>query len=124
MKKLILIAAGLGIATAALPAAAQAQSYRPHPQAVRYDANGWQSINQRQANLYARISTAQRRGAISAREANSLRAQFGQLARLEAQYRRSGRGLTVAERRDLDRRFDGLSQRIRYERLDRDGRRG
>jgi hypothetical protein len=123
MKKLILIAAGLGIATAALPAAAQAQAYRPHAQPVRYDA-GWQSINQRQANLYARINTAQRRGAISAREANSLRNQFGQLTRLEAQYRRSGRGLTVAERRDLDRRFDALSQRIRYERLDRDGRRG
>lgn len=124
MKKMILIAAGLGLGAAALPAAAQAQPYHAPAHAVRHDVGNWQSINQRQSNLYNRINTAQRRGAISAREANGLRTQFGRLAQLENQYRRSGRGLTVAERRDLDRRFDQLSAQIRYERTDRNNRRG
>jgi hypothetical protein len=52
-----------------------------------------------------------------------LRSDFRQLTRLEAQYRRSRPGLTAAERRDLDRRFDALSQRIFAERHDWQNRR-
>ena len=51
-----------------------------------------------------------------------LRGEFNSLLRLEANYRRGG--LTAWERADLDRRFDRLSAQIRYERGDRDHRRG
>ena len=54
-------------------------------------------------------------------EAANLRAEFNGIARLEARYRRTG-GLQGWERVDLQRRFDILSARIRYERHDRDGR--
>ncbi|HYE45508.1 MAG TPA: hypothetical protein VEA44_07005 [Caulobacter sp.] len=82
----------------------------------------WQNINQRQAQLDRRIDQGVRTGALSRREAANLRMEFRQIARLEARYRAS-RGLQVWERRDLDRRFDILSAKIRYERRDRDGRR-
>ena len=82
----------------------------------------WQNINQRQANLDRRIDQGVRSGQLSRREAANLRAEFRGLARLEARYRATG-GLQQWERRDLDRRFDVLSAKIRYERRDRDGRR-
>ena len=108
MKKLTLFAAGLGLLAAALPTTAQAQP--------------WQSVNQRQDNLYNRIDQGVRSGALNRPEARRLRAQFVGLNRLEADYRRSRPGLTLAERRDLDRRFDALSQRIRLQKHDRQRR--
>jgi hypothetical protein len=84
----------------------------------------WQNINQRQAQLDRRIDQGVRNGTLSRREAVRLRAEFRQIAVLEAQYRRSGRGLDNRERADLDRRFDRLSMQIRMERRDRDDRRG
>ncbi|MCF8504884.1 MAG: hypothetical protein K9G59_08215 [Caulobacter sp.] len=80
---------------------------------------GWTNINQRQANLDARIDAGVRDRTLTAQEASRLRADFQALARLEATYRRNG--LTNAERADLDRRFDALSARIRSERQDDDG---
>jgi hypothetical protein len=77
---------------------------------------GWTSINQRQANLDARIDAGVRDRSLSQAEAARLRADFQALARMEANYRRNG--LTAAERADLDRRFDALSARIRSERRD------
>lgn len=118
MKKLTLMLAGLGIAAAAVPASAIAA---PAPHFASYQG-GWQNINARQANLEARISRGVRSGALTRAEAARLRAQFRDLNRLEARYRASGRGLTMAERRDLDRRFDALSARIRFEKHDRQGR--
>ncbi|SOB88190.1 hypothetical protein SAMN06297144_3335 [Sphingomonas guangdongensis] len=106
MKTFTLMIAGLGIATAAIPAVASAQS--------------WQSINARQANLDRRIDVGVRNGSLSRVEARNLRNDFRQLTRLEARYRQGG--LSIGERRDLDRRFDQLSQRIRYERRDRNRR--
>ncbi|QNQ10111.1 hypothetical protein [Sphingomonas alpina] len=114
MKKIAILIASLGFAATALPVAANAA---PYPQAQ------WQSINQRQANLYNRIEQGIRSGALNRVEASRLKAEFRQLNNLEAQYRRSRPGLTIAERRDLDRRFDGLSQRIRIQKHDRQGRR-
>lgn len=105
MKKFLAIAAAAGALAIGAPASAQS----------------WQSINQRQANLDARIDAGVRNGSLTRAEASSLRAEFNALARLEARYRASN-GLSLAERRDLDRRFDALSARIRYERNDRDGR--
>ena len=106
MKKIALIVAGLGIAAATVPAAtAQA---------------GWQNINQRQAQLDRRIDQGVRNGSLTRTEAVRLRAEFRGIADLEARYRRSAPGLTLNERRDLDRRFDVLSRKIRIESTDRD----
>lgn len=107
MKKFALMIAGLGIAAATVPAAtAQA---------------GWQNINQRQAQLDRRIDQGVRNGQLTRAEALRLRAEFRGIASLEVRYRRSAPGLTVSERRDLDRRFDALSRKIRAERQDGQG---
>ncbi|MHA6723400.1 hypothetical protein [Sphingomonas sp. RS2018] len=109
MKKLILTFAALGIAAGAVPSVAVAQP-------------GWQPINARLNNLDRRIDVGIRNGSLDRREAVRLRGEFRQLVNLEARYRRGG--LSMGERRDLDRRFDALSSRIRWERQDdRRGRR-
>jgi hypothetical protein len=76
----------------------------------------WQSINQRQANLYNRIEQGVRNGSLTRQEASQLRGRFVALNNLEARYRRGG--LTMWERRDLDQRFDALSASIRWQRHD------
>jgi Ni/Co efflux regulator RcnB len=106
MKKLLLsmtALATLATGVAATPAAAQ-----------RY--GNWQTINQRQGNLYQRIEQGVRNGSLTRGEAAQLRTRFVQLNRLEQSYRRNG--LTAWERRDLDHRFDVLSNAIRHERHD------
>ncbi|MEZ0496721.1 hypothetical protein [Sphingomonas sp. IW22] len=108
MKKLSLMFAGLAVAATSLPAAASAQQ--------------WQSINGRQARIEARINQGIRSGALNRKEAVRLRTQFRELATLEARYRRTGGGLSVGERRDLDRRFDRLSARVKVQKNDRQQR--
>jgi hypothetical protein len=76
----------------------------------------WQSINQRQTQLDARIDAGVRDGSLTRPEALRLRGEFNDLARLEARYRVDG--LSYGERADLDRRFDALSQQIRVQRND------
>ncbi|RVT43100.1 hypothetical protein [Sphingobium algorifonticola] len=56
----------------------------------------WQSINQRQANLDRRIDQGVRSGALNRAEAQRLRTEFRDLARLEANYRRSN-GLSARD---------------------------
>jgi opacity protein-like surface antigen len=106
MKKL----ATLTLAAAALVTTAGAAAAQPH--------DGWQSINQRQANLEQRIDRGVARGDLTRVEAQRLHREFRQLSRLEARYRVNG--LTRWERADLDRRFDRLAAEIRFERRDRD----
>lgn len=106
MRKLLAMAVAASALAVAAPASAQA----------------WQSINQRQANIDARIDAGVRSGDLTRQEAVRLRGEFNDLARLEANYR-SSYGLSDAERRDLDMRFDRLSQRVRFERNDRQDRR-
>ena len=89
---------------------------------VAASAAPWQSINQRQANLEHRIDQGVRKGDLTRPEAARLRVQFRELSRLETQYRRSGGRLTPDERRDLDARFDRLSQQIYAQRHDRQDR--
>jgi hypothetical protein len=110
MKRLLLLATAASALSfmAAAPAAAES----------------WQSINQRQAMLDQRIDTGIRNGALTQQEAILLRGEFRTLANLEADYRRSGGGLSSSEVADLDRRFDALSQRIRLERTDGQGYNG
>ena len=79
-------------------------------------AQGWMSINERQARLDDRIDAGVCNGGLTRDEAVRLRAEFRDLARLEARYRYNG--LSGWERTDLDRRFDALSARIRFERTD------
>lgn len=110
MKKIAMLIAGLGIAAATIPAASAQQG-------------GWQGINQRQAQLDQRIDRGVRSGQLNRREAERLRSEFRGISNLEHRYRRSGGGLNMAERRDLDRRFDALSRKIRWERNDRNYRR-
>ena len=105
MKKIIL--ALTAAATLTVPMAASAQA--------------WQSVNQRQANLYNRIEQGVRNGSLTRPEARQLRNRFVTLERLENRYRAGG--LSTWERRDLDRRFDSLSRQIRAERHDRQDRR-
>lgn len=77
----------------------------------------WQSINQRQASLDARIDQGVRSGALTRPEAVRLRSEFRYIANLEARYRATN-GLQQWERTDLDRRFDALSARIRIQKHD------
>lgn len=76
----------------------------------------WVSINRRQAQLDRRIDQGLRTGQLTPAEAARLRAEFNHVARIETRYRAGG--LTLAERRDLDRRFDRLAAQIRWERRD------
>jgi hypothetical protein len=105
MKKILAMAVAASALAMAAPASAQS----------------WQSINQRQANLDARIDAGIRSGDLTRGEAARLRGEFNDLTRLEARYR-SSNGLSMSERRDLDMRFDRLSSQIRFERNDRDDR--
>ena len=82
----------------------------------------WQPINQRQRQLDNRIDRGIRDGRLNRREAYQLRADFAQIAQLEARYRRNG--LSRQERGDLDRRFDRLDGRLEASLNDRDRRRG
>lgn len=88
--------------------------------APAFAQNPWVNINARQANLDRRIDMGVRNGDLTRREATQLRSEFRSLVRLEADYRRGG--LNMRERADLDRRFNILSDRIRYERNDRQAR--
>lgn len=80
----------------------------------------WQSINQRQARIEARINQGIRSGALNRNEAVRIRAQLRQLQTLEGRYRRGG--LSSWERQDLDRRFDQLSARVYNQKHDRQHR--
>lgn len=107
MKRILLTVAAASAVLAALPAAASAAP--------------WQPISQRQANLERRIDHGVRSGELTRSEAHRLRAQFHDIERLEANYRRSG-GLSPRERADLDRRYDRLSNHIYAQKHDRQAR--
>jgi hypothetical protein len=82
----------------------------------------WQPINQRQNMLENRIRAGMHSGRLSRHEVMELRAEFRDIARIEARYRRDG--LSYRERRDLDRRFDSLTADLQIALNDRDRRRG
>ncbi|PXA97092.1 hypothetical protein DMC47_15515 [Nostoc sp. 3335mG] len=124
MKKFTLMLAGLGIAATAIPATAMAAAPAPGYGYGYAQGGAWQNINARQARIENRINQGIRSGALTRPEAARLRNEFREIARLENRYRASRPGLTMAERRDLDRRFDALERRIRIQKNDRDHRRG
>ena len=129
MKKLLIPALAVAVASAALPAAAQSyggpSSYDRHGPSrghgYEQDYRGWNAIAQRKHNLDRRIDRGVQTRQLSYREASRLRDELDSLVRLERQYMRGG--LTRWERQDLDRRYDRLSAKVRYERNDYNGRR-
>jgi hypothetical protein len=82
------------------------------------DRGQWVSIERRKMQLDRRIDQGLRSGQLTRAEAARLRADFHAVARVEARYRVNG--LSSWERADLDRRFDVISDAIRWERRDRD----
>lgn len=107
MKILSFAAAAATLVAVAVPGIASAQR--------------WQPINARQASLEQRIDRGVRNRTLTRPEAVQLRRDLAQLNRLEDRYRAGG--LSAWERQDLNRRFDALSVRVRYERNDRNHRR-
>ena len=125
-KKAILPLVAVTALAAAVPAAAQHRGGgdRGHDR-DRYEQNwdrGWDRIDRRFERIDHRIDQGIRNGQLSRREATRLRGEFRQLISLERRYSRGG--LSRWERQDLERRFDRLSAMVRYERRDRDDRRG
>jgi hypothetical protein len=98
MKRILLSVAAVSAVLAATPMAAS--------------AGPWEPISQREVNLDRRIDQGVRSGELTRPEAHRLRAELNDLARLEADYRHSNFGLSPAERRDLERRFDQLSAQV------------
>lgn len=78
----------------------------------------WVGIEQRKMQLDRRIEQGLRSGQLTSSEAARLRSDFNDIASAEVRYRRNG--LDARERADLDRRFDILAAKIRFERTDRD----
>lgn len=85
------------------------------------EARPWTSVERREANLDRRIDVGVRNGSLTRAEAWRLRTQLRALVRLENRYSRGG--LNWRERADLDRRFNQLSARVRFDRHDWQNRR-
>lgn len=118
MKKFTILLASIAATAAAVPAVAIAAPATGYG----FQSGAWQNINARQNRIEMKINQGIRSGSLTRREAVQLRAQFRAIAHLEARYRASRPGLTMAERRDLDRRFDMLERSIRIQKHDRDNR--
>lgn len=126
-KVAIIIAAGVGMIATAAPASAQDYRHRDGRDynsryARDYRSVGGYEFNQRRDEIQARLQQGIRSGQLSRSEVAQINARIRSLNAIEAAYRRSGRGLTMGERQDLDRRFDALERSIRFERNDRDYR--
>lgn len=108
-RTIITLVAAATLAGAAAPAFAQGSRY-----------SDWQPLSLRQDRIERRIDQGMRSGELTRREARQLRYQFNDLLRLEARYDRDG--LNYREREDLQRRYDDLSRRVRFEKHDEDTR--
>lgn len=122
MRKFLISAALVSAVAIAAPAAAQYQGQGRH--------NGWSQGNRNHdrqivrdiEQLDNRIDRAFQRGVISRREAMGLNREVNQLRQLFHRFSRDG--LDRGEAIHLQHRIDRLQQRLRFERRDRDGRRG
>ena len=81
-------------------------------------ADSYVAMEDRKLDLDAQIEQGLRSGQLTTAEADALRADFDDIARVEASYRVDG--LSPEERADLNRRFDELSTSIRIARNDAD----
>jgi hypothetical protein len=80
--------------------------------------DSYAAIEDRKLDLDARIEQGLPSGQLTTAEADVLRDDFDEIARVEASYRVDG--LSVEERADLNRRFDELNRSIRVARADED----
>ena len=128
MKKIALIAlAAASLGAMAAPAAAQSydrspdrsydRSYdRSHDRSAnarwdyRHDWDRGFNINQMQQRLDHRIDRGVRNGRLTREEARRMHAQFRDIARLDATYRRNG--LSRYERNELERRLVTFERRL------------
>jgi hypothetical protein len=101
MKKLLLSLLALPAATFALEASAQSG----------YGAQANVGMNNRIANLEARVDAGIQVGVIDRNEARTLRRQLNELRRLEMSY--SQNGLTSSERRTLQQRIRSVRDQVR-----------
>ncbi len=76
------------------------------------------SINDREARIAQRIDQGERNGALSRREAWSLRRELRGIEGLEQRYRGYDHRMNDRERADLQRRLDSLSARVFVDRHD------
>ena len=115
MRKIVISAMIAGAAVIATPASAQSW-FNQRPVAAAHN-NIRAEINQ----LSNQISQAERRRAISTREAQALRRQMIQVQRNFAAYSRNG--IDRREAATLDRQLDQVRRNLRAEQRDRNNRR-
>ena len=84
---------------------------------VQYNRNDddtrWTNLDRRQAQFNERLNRAVSDQRVSPRQASELRSEFNGIASLERSYRLSRPGITVAERNDLNARFNGMEVNYR-----------
>ena len=126
MKTLMATLAAVAAVTAAAPVAAQ--PYRDYDRGDRYEhrydqrdrweRGGQVNFDQRRHRIDRRIERNAQTGALTRREAIRLSEQLNDIERLQNRYERNG--LTRWEVVDLDRRLDGLEQRVYAQARDND----
>jgi hypothetical protein len=99
MKKLPVLLLGLGFATAAFPAVAA--PFAP--------------ASQRAQLIQMRIDQGIRSGGLDRREGFKLQNELRGIQKLEYRYSVSGGRLDMRERTDLNRRYDALSAKVRFD---------
>ena len=104
MKKLTVMLMGLGFATAAFPAVSVAAPFAP--------------ANQRAQMIQMRIDQGIRSGKLDRREGFKLQNELRGIQKLEYRYSVSGGRLDLRERADLNRRYDVLSAKVRFDKHD------
>jgi hypothetical protein len=138
MKKTLITLAAIAatLTTLSAPAIASAQPARvvviadqrgpdgaPHGN-PHGDHRAGAQLNERIANLDARIDQGRRSGQLSKRESRRLNNELNLISSQKRSFERSGRGLSLNEVSQLDERLDRLQGQIRFEKHDRDNRRG
>ncbi len=106
MNKLTVLLASLGIATAAVPGIASAAPFG--------------AVNDREQAIGMRIDQGLRSGALNRNEAFRLKSQLRDIVQLQYRYARSGGGIDRREAADLNRRYDSLSAKVKFQKNDRD----
>ncbi len=133
MKKTLITLAAVAAAltTLSAPAIASAQPARVvviadqrGPSWNHNDNRASAQLSNRISTLDARIDQGRRTGQISLREGKRLNNELNLISSQKRSYERSGRGLSVSEISALDNRLDRLQGQIRYEKTDRNNRRG
>lgn len=124
LKSLIAVAA-VGVTLTGMSATAQPRHGNDHRSDHQtYDRRADRQIEARIDNIQERIEDGRHAKRISYREAKRLNTRLEGVIDLARGYMRTGRGIDSREKATLNARLDQLSAEVRYERADRDNRRG